>query len=198
MNLTLQTTLQIAGFVVICTASSCSNNAVTTTDSFEMVELPDGSIVYLNHNSSLEFDEDFEKREVNAEGELFFSVAEGEEPFVIKTEGGEVKVLGTEFSVKTTEDELEVEVEDGIVELKSGKFVKSVRKGQAAMFRDGDQAIRTLKAEFKFRHWMKALRLEFKTLGREFKGNSKQVGKESKKAGKKFQKELKSLKPDKK
>lgn len=185
-------------FVAFLAASifcSCSETDVSTGANFDMVELPDGSVVYLNHNSSLRFDEDFESRNVRADGELFFSVARGDTPFVVETTGGTVKVFGTEFGVRGTDDEVEVEVEEGVVELHAGSGVQKVRRGQAARFKSGDKLIHKVRAEFRFRAWLNALKVEFKAAGREFKRGTKIVGKESKKAGKELKKELKSLKP---
>jgi ferric-dicitrate binding protein FerR (iron transport regulator) len=180
--------------ILIISITSCSTTTVSTNDDFELVELPDGSVVYLNHNSSLDFDSDFEPREVHADGELYFSVAKGESPFTVRTKSGEITVLGTEFSVKATAEDVEVEVEEGIVELKTNDYKVKVKRGQHGVYREGDEAIQTIKAEFKYRVWMKELKIAFKTMGREFKHGSKGVGKESKKTGKKIKKELKSLK----
>jgi ferric-dicitrate binding protein FerR (iron transport regulator) len=175
---------------------SCAGNDVRTADNFEMVELPDGSIVYLNHNSSLQYSDDFSPREVRAEGELFFSIEEGDGEFLVKTESGDVKVLGTEFGIKTTEEDLEVDVEEGTVEVSAENFTEKIERGYAAAYRQGDHAIQTTRANFKFRKWMSELKVEFRKIGREFKRSSRHVGKESEKAGKKLKKELKSLKPD--
>ena len=67
------------------------------------LQLPDGSIVWLNASSNLTYDKDFGKdlREVNLTGEAFFDVAkDAAHPFIIHTKVVDVKVLGTEFNVK--------------------------------------------------------------------------------------------------
>jgi hypothetical protein len=171
--------------------TSCADNKIITEDNFEMVELPDGSIAFLNHNSSIAFDEEFASREVAVAGELYFSVVEADSPFIIKTETGEVKVLGTEFSVSTVDDKVEVEVEEGVVELTANEFTERVERGGAAVYVDGEKAIRKMNAEFKFKKWMRLLKTEFKNAGREVKKTSKEFGKESKKLGKKLKRELK-------
>ena len=173
--------------------SSCSSISVETGDNFEVVELPDGSIAFLNHNSALSYDEEFSPRTVEVEGEVFLSVVEGETPFVVKSQHGEITVLGTEFNVKSQAEELEVEVEEGIVELKTATHSEEVKRGQAAVYNTTENEFKKVKAEFKFRIWMKALKVEFKKLGKEIKSNSKEIGKESKKAGKELKKELKKL-----
>ncbi|QSE96919.1 FecR family protein [Fulvivirga lutea] len=181
-------------FVLLITISSCSNVTVETKDNYEVEELPDGSLVYLNHNSSLEYDQSFDKREVNIKGELYFSVVKGASPFVVKTELGEVKVLGTEFNVNTNEDELDVEVEEGTVELSTNNSKKKVKRGQSAKYKKGNNGIQLGKAKRDFNNWLNDLEIEFKKLGKEIKKGSKEIEKESKKAGKAIDKELKKLK----
>jgi ferric-dicitrate binding protein FerR (iron transport regulator) len=173
--------------------SSCSSVSVETEDNFEVVELPDGSLAFLNHNSFLGYDKEFSPRTIEVQGEVFLSVVEGETPFVVKSEHGEITVLGTEFNVKSQAEELEVEVEEGIVEVKTATHSEKVKRGQAAVYNTAEDGFKKGKAEFKFRIWMKVLKDEFKKLGKEIKDNSKEIGKESKKAGKELKKELKKL-----
>jgi ferric-dicitrate binding protein FerR (iron transport regulator) len=173
--------------------SSCSSVSVETDDNFEVVELPDGSIAFLNHNSTVGYDKEFSTRTLEVQGEVFFSVVEGETPFVVKSQHGEITVLGTEFNVKSLAEELEVEVEMGVVEIKTKANSEKVKRGQAAVYKTTENEFKKVKAEFKFRIWMKALKAEFKKLGKEIKDNSKEIGKESKKAGKELKKELKKL-----
>jgi ferric-dicitrate binding protein FerR (iron transport regulator) len=174
--------------------ASCSEVRVTTHDGFEVVDLPDGSIASLNRNSSIAYNPDFNERTVDVEGEVFFSVEDDGSPFIVRTDLGEVKVLGTDFNVKAGADQIEVEVEEGIVELKSAKFSNKIKRGEAAVFSAVNQEIRTARAEFKFRLWMNDLRREFKKLGKDIKTHSKEAGKESRKAGKQLKQELKKLK----
>jgi len=67
------------------------------------LQLPDGSVVWLNASSNLTYDKDFGKdlREVNLTGEAFFDVAkDATHPFIIHTKVVDIKVLGTQFNVK--------------------------------------------------------------------------------------------------
>jgi hypothetical protein len=173
--------------------SSCSGVSIDTGENFEVVELPDGSIVFMNHNSAIKFDEAFTPRSIEVDGEVFLSVMEGETPFVVKSKLGEISVLGTEFNVKSYADELEVEVEEGVVELKTIAQSEKIKRGEAALYNKAKSEFKKVKAEFKFKIWMKDLKAEFKALGKELKTNSKEIGKESKKAGRKLKKELKKL-----
>ena len=186
-------TCYIFFFASIIVLSSCSSVSVETGDNFEVVELPDGSIAFLNHNSAIGYNKEFSPRTLEVHGEIFLSVVEGETPFVVKSQHGELKVLGTEFNVKSQAEELEVEVEEGIVELKTATHSEKVKRGQSAVYDAAEDEFKNVKAEFKFRIWIKEMKAEFKKLGKEIKDNSKEIGKESKKAGKELKKELKKL-----
>ncbi|QDH78746.1 DUF4974 domain-containing protein [Echinicola soli] len=67
-------------------------------------KLSDGTVVYLNAKSDLKFPNRFSDsiRMVELTGEAFFEVSEDKErPFIVKTQGVNVKVLGTSFNVKS-------------------------------------------------------------------------------------------------
>lgn len=174
---------------------SCSNSntKITSEDNFEVVEFPDGSIAYLNKNSSIEYDQTFDQRFVKQNGEAFFIITKGDSPFVVKTKSGEIKVLGTEFNVKSNGEELEVEVEEGSVELKTEGFFNKIKKGQKALFKENKDGINFGRADFKHKKWINDLNKEFKKLGKEIRKGSKQFEKESKKLEKEVNKELKKL-----
>ena len=111
--------------------ASCSSSIkVETEENYDMVKLPDGSLVFLNQNSSIEYEEAFETRNVDLYGEALFNVRKGGVPFIINTGSCEVKVLGTKFNVKSDGSNDEVEVVEGTVELKSGEKINKIGKGQ--------------------------------------------------------------------
>lgn len=88
--------------------------------------LPDGSVVVLNRNASISYPSRFlgKSRNVSLTGEAFFTVTPNKDkPFIIAANEAAVKVVGTSFNVKTTENKTEVIVETGIVE------VSKVNKG---------------------------------------------------------------------
>lgn len=79
------------------------NEISTRPGSKSKVQLPDGSVVWLNAGSKLTYDKDFgvELREVTLTGEGFFDVTKNKEkPFIINTNSIRIKVLGTAFNVK--------------------------------------------------------------------------------------------------
>ncbi len=68
------------------------------------IDLPDGSKVFLNENSTLSYNKNFNEntREVSINGEAFFDVAHNKEkPFIVHYEKVSTTVLGTAFNVKT-------------------------------------------------------------------------------------------------
>lgn len=71
------------------------------------IQLPDGTLVWLNAESSLSYDShlaDNKQRIVHLVGEAFFDVAHQQnKPFIVHTQQLSVKVLGTAFNVKAYE-----------------------------------------------------------------------------------------------
>ena len=67
------------------------------------IELPDGTQVWLNKNSRIEYPKVFdgEERQVFLEGEAFFEVVPNpEKPFIVKSDKVSTRVLGTSFDVR--------------------------------------------------------------------------------------------------
>ena len=69
--------------------------------------LDDGTQVWVNADSRLRYPVQFvgEERKVFLEGEAYFVVAKGMQPFVVSTSRGDVRVLGTTFNVKAYEED---------------------------------------------------------------------------------------------
>ena len=68
------------------------------------IELEDGSIVYLNSDSKLKYPSIFcgKERIVELEGEAYFKVKKDKKhPFIVKTRGINIRVLGTSFNVNS-------------------------------------------------------------------------------------------------
>jgi ferric-dicitrate binding protein FerR (iron transport regulator) len=96
------------------------------------IVLPDGTKVSLNAGSKLTYDKTFNEsvRNVKLIGEAYFDVVHNaEKPFVIHTTAMDIKVLGTEFNVKSYPDEKTTETS-----LIRGSIEVTVRNKRAAKF----------------------------------------------------------------
>ncbi|MGC9342074.1 MAG: FecR family protein [Bacteroidales bacterium] len=107
------------------------------------VELPDGSIAWLNAESEISYSESFARKERNVElsGEAFFDVkSDPKKPFVVSAGEIAVQVLGTRFNVKNYHDEenIEVSLEEGKINLLSNldgrQQLTSMVPGMRAVF----------------------------------------------------------------
>lgn len=88
------------------------NTVSTKRGSKSKIQLPDGTQVWLNADSKITYNENFQGniREVQLSGEAFFDVVHDEDrPFVIHTNVIDVKVLGTAFNVRSYSDEKNTE-----------------------------------------------------------------------------------------
>ncbi|MCE7996255.1 MAG: hypothetical protein HEP71_30015 [Roseivirga sp.] len=92
----------------------------TATAESNTISLPNGSAVYLNANSSINYSEKTweQERLVELEGEAFFEVTKGNR-FVVSTAFGSVEVLGTSFNVRVRNQRLEVSCKTGKVRVAS-------------------------------------------------------------------------------
>lgn len=87
------------------------------------IQLGDGSLVWLNSMSTLRFPSDFSgpERRVFLEGEAYFEIAHHtSSPFVVETEGADIKVLGTKFNVDAYKHEVRATLKEGSVSVQNG------------------------------------------------------------------------------
>ena len=114
------------------------------------IDLPDGSRVWLNQNSSLQYEKTFDKRIVYLEGEAFFDVAKKNgQSFEIFAGDSKTKVLGTSFNVRAYPDEnkVEIAVETGKVDFSAENDVKEnvlLTKGDFATYTKSSQEVQKL------------------------------------------------------
>jgi len=104
--------------------------------------LPDGSVVTLNHNSSITYAATFGKeREVTLEGEGFFNIAaDPSRPFILHVGDAHVRVLGTSFNVKKDKAKIEVIVETGAVEVNNNKNAVQLQPHEKAVVNGNNAA----------------------------------------------------------
>lgn len=105
---------------------------VTQKGSRSQIVLPDGSKVWLNAGSTLDYPKQFtgKTRAVQLQGEAYFEVAKNvKQPFIVHTKTFDIKVLGTGFNVRAypDEDSAVTSLVHGSVEvITSGKEKRSI------------------------------------------------------------------------
>jgi transmembrane sensor len=114
---------------------------VTKNGTSTKFRLPDGSTVWLNAGSKLDYSKIGEtgNREIYLSGEAFFDVVKNpKRPFIIHTSSIDVKVLGTKFNVKAYPEDKTVETSlvQGSVEV----FVKS-RPGEKYLLKPNQKLV---------------------------------------------------------
>ncbi len=114
-------------------------------------ELPDGTQVWLNAGSTLEFPDHFSKneRKVKLKGEAYFDVKKNGASFIVETQHCEVEVLGTAFNVMTYDGSIPaVTLDRGKVVVKSnGENSTALNPGQQALIDTLDQQVRVKQVE---------------------------------------------------
>lgn len=98
-----------------------------------LIVLSDGTKVYVNSDSRLEFPTKFigKTREVRLYGEAYFQVTSStEHPFIVKTENMDIRVTGTEFNVKAYKEDnlVQATLVRGKVSVATGTDKQEVRE----------------------------------------------------------------------
>lgn len=131
------------------------NEVLSSVDAITKVTLPDGSNVWLNHNSSLKYPAMFlgDTRSVELKGEGYFEVIHNSEiPFIVNAGEIQVKALGTAFNIMAypNEDRIETSLINGRVELErtetNGKSIPllTMKPTDLSIFQKGNSEISTI------------------------------------------------------
>ncbi|WP_409142202.1 FecR family protein [Pedobacter helvus] len=120
-----------------------SNTVETPRGGQYQVKLPDGTRVWLNAASKLEYPLNFKnakERTVRLQGEGYFEVAKDKlRPFVVRSAGQQVRVLGTHFNISAYGDEFSVKTT-----LLEGSVKVSIEgKAEGKVMVPGEQAVLT-------------------------------------------------------
>lgn len=107
--------------------------------SFSKIQLPDGTSVMLNAGSKISYSQNFgiDNRNCSLEGEGLFEVAKDtRKPFIVETDGIDVEVLGTTFSVRNYENDAEavVTLVEGSVEITTDHLTLRMEPNQSAVY----------------------------------------------------------------
>lgn len=110
----------IIGFVLVAPRVdpvAPDESIVTTIGAWDKKLMNDGSVLYAGPETELTFHQDSRQRTVTfARGEAFFDVAsDPAHPFVVSTDFGSVRVLGTEFLVAYKGNSVVITVREGRV-----------------------------------------------------------------------------------
>lgn len=102
--------------------------------------LPDGTVVWLNANSSLEYSRAMtgDNRDVNLRGEAYFDVqADTDHPFIVHTPYISVTATGTEFNVNAYDSDASVTLAEGKVNVADKDKQVSLLPGEHFAITDG-------------------------------------------------------------
>jgi transmembrane sensor len=110
-------------------------SASTAPGNTYILTLPDGTQVWLNADSQLDFPAKFgiDSRVVSLKGEAFFKVIKDKRhPFIVESKGQQIKVLGTEFNINSYADEKSTKttVIEGSVQVNSADQNAVLKPGQ--------------------------------------------------------------------
>lgn len=102
------------------------NKIITPRGGEYNLVLSDGTVIYINSESCLEFPSKFtgSQREVKLQGEAYFSVSKNSNSrFIVKTNEMDIVVTGTEFNIKAYKEENTVQTTlvNGLVSIATGK-----------------------------------------------------------------------------
>jgi ferric-dicitrate binding protein FerR (iron transport regulator) len=107
--------ITVTGFIGYRTGNSQGRvetfTACTEKGQKSKVVLPDGSIVWLNCETTIKYGSDYARKErrIRLVGEAFFEVAKNKDcPFVVTTGKVSVQAVGTQFDVRAYSDEDEI------------------------------------------------------------------------------------------
>ncbi|MNL23280.1 fec operon regulator FecR [compost metagenome] len=107
--------------------------------------LPDGTKVWLNASSTLNFPTAFNKseRRVQLKGEAYFEVAHNPAlPFIVSFNNTQVEVLGTRFNINSYEKYGKTTLIEGSVKITEGTQQRILTPGRQAFSYDGHLTIK--------------------------------------------------------
>lgn len=130
----------------VATGEDAYNEITTPRGGIYQVVLTDGTKVWLNADSRLRFPQRFAKarREVTLVGEAYFEVTKNpDRPFVVKTAGQEIAVLGTSFNVAAYADEVgeQTTLLEGEVVVSTAQHTQHLSPGHQAVIQEEEIAI---------------------------------------------------------
>lgn len=134
-------------YATVSDATVMQYNTLTTPRGGQfMVNLPDGSRVWLNAASSLKYPTAFSEagRHVELTGEGYFEVAKAATPFHVQAGKVNVEVLGTHFNVMAYEEEQysRITLLEGSVRLSEGKSSAVIKPGERGLVEAASEVVK--------------------------------------------------------
>lgn len=122
------------------------NTVATPRGGQYQVVLPDGTKVWLNAASSINYPTTFmgKQRQVEITGEIYFEVAKNAaQPFIVKTDRAVVEVLGTHFNIMDYDDEavMKTTLLEGSVKITHGNSSKTIKPGEQALVNETNEIV---------------------------------------------------------
>jgi len=128
------------GIWKIATTSNFQTHHIAHYGEWKTIDLPDGSTVYLNANSTLKIAGNWttdNNRKVRLEGEAYFNVVKKSRTkakFQVITDNLTIEVLGTQFNVNTKSENTEVFLEEGKIKLDLGESDATMTPGDFVVY----------------------------------------------------------------
>ncbi|MEO6177632.1 MAG: FecR domain-containing protein [Flavobacterium circumlabens] len=132
----------------------------TFPQDIRLLRLSDGTKVWVNENTQIEYPEHFAANEriVKLKGEAFFEVArDTTRPFIISSGDIKTTVLGTSFDVKAYGKIAEVNVRTGKVKVESSQNTVFLERGDAALLSPENKTLKKHRITVLEPEWKKAL-----------------------------------------
>lgn len=151
LALVLSAVAIIAGTLYLSQPVPTLVNVYTTPiGEIKTVTLGDGSQVTLGANSAIEaWSDENERHVVLTSGQAFFVVTtDPERPFWVDAEDTRIKVVGTKFDVRTSQDRVRVAVLEGAVNVASIMPVDDQVNTQTVILKTGQQVIKPRANDF--------------------------------------------------
>ncbi|WP_251282007.1 FecR family protein, partial [Enterobacter hormaechei] len=133
-----------AGAVVLMVAAAphallLAHSDLRSSDAPRVVQLEDGSTAVLDAGTALAVAFDGQQRHLRLlRGQAWFQVAHEQRPFQVEAGGGQIRDIGTAFSVSMQDTTVVTQVSEGVVDVHPGDgSVQRLHAGQSRVFRDG-------------------------------------------------------------
>lgn len=132
-----------------------STVSYSTMNGKSMINLPDGTLVWLHNNSTLSYDAGFGKktRDLTFTGEAYFEVAHNSNvPFNVNANNIKIQVHGTKFNLRNriNEDRVTVSLIEGSLSVKSDRYNTRLNPGFETVYYRKTGNMQTTKGDVVF------------------------------------------------